>query len=274
MWKGIDVSDNQGIITWPQVKAAGCDFAILRSVRRSGKPDHQFAANLAGCRQQHIPVAVYKYTYALTPSQAAEEARQVIELLQAHGLSCRVWWDVEDASLQGLGRGVLTGIIQSACNTITGAGLQCGIYTGKAFYEAGYFDTSAFECPMWIARYPKSQYFDFTADPPEDKYRPQPTQPLAAWQYTSKGRISGINGVVDLNICYIPFWAAEQPQYYLQEIWHGSSIKRALESIGEDGSYSHRAQIAAVNGIVGYKGTAAQNTHMLNLLRTGQLLRV
>ena len=48
MWKGIDVSDNQGVIDWAQVAASKVAFAILRSVRRSGKEDHQFAANLEG----------------------------------------------------------------------------------------------------------------------------------------------------------------------------------------------------------------------------------
>lgn len=272
MWKGIDVSDNQGVISWNKVASAGCQFAILRSVRRSGKPDSQFAANVNGCITNGIPLAVYKYTYAITPSQAAAEAAQVADLLAAHGLSCPVWWDVEDPSLQELGPGVLTGLIQTARNTISAAGLDFGIYTGKAFYEAGYFDVSAFDCPFWVARYPSSAYFDFAAAPPADKYRPQPAQPLVAWQYTSKGRIDGVSGVVDLNACYIPFWdAPEDVGYYLQEIWHGSSIAHALESIGEDGSYQRRAQIAAVNGIQGYSGTAAQNTHMLNLLRTGQL---
>lgn len=66
---------------------------------------------------------------------------------------------------------------------------------------------------------------------------------------------------------------AREPEYYLHAIWHGNSITKALESIGEDGSYQHRAQIAAANGIVGYVGSAEQNTHMLNLLRTGQLIR-
>ena len=42
MWKGIDVSDNQGVIDWEQVAAAKVSFAILRSVRRSGKTDYQF----------------------------------------------------------------------------------------------------------------------------------------------------------------------------------------------------------------------------------------
>ena len=100
MWKGIDVSDNQGAVSWNQVKKAGCQFAVLRSVRRSGKPDGQFAANVSGCRANGIPFEVYKYTYATVPSVAAEEAKQVVDLLQRYGLSCRIWWDVEDASLK------------------------------------------------------------------------------------------------------------------------------------------------------------------------------
>ena len=275
MWKGIDVSDNQGTIDWKKVKAAGCQFAILRTVRRSGNPDKQFAANLAGCLAQGIPDQYYKYTYALTPTQAVEEAMQVIALLIAHDKKDgRVWWDVEDPSLRALSRGVLTGIIQSAADVIIGAGYQFGIYTGKSFYEEKIFDTDAFTCPMWIARYPNSGYYALADNPPADKYKPAVTQPLFGWQYTSKGRVDGINGVVDLNVCYIPFWTVQAPEYYLQDIWHGTSISKALESIGEDGSYQHRAQIAAANGIAGYTGTSLQNTHMLNLLRTGQLIKV
>ena len=83
MWKGIDVSDNQGAVSWNQVKEAGCQFAVLRSVRRSGKPDAQFGANVSGCRANGIPFEVYKYTYADVPSQAAEEAKQEIADAQA-----------------------------------------------------------------------------------------------------------------------------------------------------------------------------------------------
>jgi len=273
-YKGIDVSDNQGVINWAQVKASGCDFAIIRSVRRSGKADNQFTANVAGCLKQDIPFEVYKYTYALTPTQAVEEAKQVVALLRSQGLSCRVWWDVEDNSLRALNKDVLTGLIQSAADTIIGAGYQFGVYTGKSFYEEKVFDTDAFSCPFWVARYPNSGYYSLADNPPADKYKPAVTQPLFGWQYTSKGRVDGIGTVVDLNVCYIPFWTTQDPEYYLQDIWHGTSIARALESIGEDGSYQHRQQIAAANGIAGYSGTAVQNTHMLNLLRTGQLIKV
>ncbi len=51
------------------------------------------------------------------------------------------------------------------------------------------------------------------------------------------------------------------------------SISAALESIGEDGSYEYRAKIATANGITGYSGTADQNIQMLDLLKSGKLLK-
>ena len=50
-----------------------------------------------------------------------------------------------------------------------------------------------------------------------------------------------------------------------------TSIVNALKSIGADSSYAYRKQIAAANGISGYSGTAAQNTQMLSLLKSGAL---
>lgn len=111
MWKGIDVSDNQGTINWAQIPE-DVDFAVLRSVRRSGKADHQFATNLEGCRKHNIPVSVYKYTYAATQDAARQEAQQVVELLRSHHLSgAMVWWDVEDKDvLRPLGAAKADGV--------------------------------------------------------------------------------------------------------------------------------------------------------------------
>ena len=51
------------------------------------------------------------------------------------------------------------------------------------------------------------------------------------------------------------------------------SIAKALESMGFDGSYEYRAKIAAANGIADYSGTADQNIQMLDLLKSGKLLK-
>lgn len=55
--------------------------------------------------------------------------------------------------------------------------------------------------------------------------------------------------------------------------YNGVSIVDGLKSIGANSSYSYRGTIAIANGITGYKGTAAQNTQMLNLLKAGKLIK-
>lgn len=62
--------------------------------------------------------------------------------------------------------------------------------------------------------------------------------------------------------------------YYRAYTGKGTTLSAALTSLGINSSYSFRKKIAAANGIPGYVGTAAQNTHMYNLLKAGLLKRV
>ena len=61
--------------------------------------------------------------------------------------------------------------------------------------------------------------------------------------------------------------------YFPACMYSGVSIVDGLKSIGANSSYSYRCTIAAVNNISGYRGTAAQNTQMLNLLKAGKLIK-
>lgn len=219
MLKGIDVSDNQGVIAWDQVKNAGCQFAILRSVRRSGKTDYQFEANVDGCRKQGIPIDVYKYTYAPTEKTQIVEAGQVIDLLKKYNLKCRVWWDVEDRdTLAGIGKEKLTACIKAAERVITEAGYKFGIYTGLYVYKENWFDFSQFTCPLWTARYPSSAVKTLGMLP-DEKYLPNVGRPIWGWQFSSNGSVPGISTKVDLDICYedtvIYSQGANKSQYML-----------------------------------------------------------
>lgn len=208
MYKGIDVSDNQGVINWQKVKAAGVQFAVLRSVRRSGKADNQFANNVAGCRANNIPFDVYKYTYATTEDAARVEAQQVIALLDAVGIdkTTIVWWDVEDRNtLCGLGRDNLTSIINAAKDVIVSAGYRFGLYVGLYVYRETWFDFTKFATdPLWVARYPVSGEKDLSYNPPES-FKPDVDvgRDIWGWQYSSSGKVDGISGHVDLDICYV-----------------------------------------------------------------------
>ena len=259
MWKGIDVSDNQGVINWKKVKAAGCDFAILRSVRRSGRADYQFAANLADCRKYIIPVAVYKYTYATTEAQAQEEARQVIALLQENNLAAgtMVWWDVEDRNtLQPLGRAKLTALIQAARTVIEAAGYRFGIYVGLYVYNEGWFDFNQFAAaPLWVARYYNNyNVMQFDTDPDQSR-KPEVDRAIWGWQYTSTGRVPGINGNADLDICYQdpsgmeetgteagPIWCLS-----IADVWSEAIAKAAAAAY--PGCLVHKAAVLDVGGI-------------------------
>ena len=204
MWKGIDVSDNQGVIDWAQV-AQKVDFAVLRSVRRSGKTDYHFAVNLEGCRKYGIPVSVYKYTYATTPEAARQEAQQVVELLRSHHLTgTMVWWDVEDKEvLRPLGVAKLTECIRAAQEVITAAGYSFGLYVGLNVYKERWFDFDAFDgARLWVARYYRGYRTMSFDDDPDQSYKPSVDRKLDGWQYTSCGEVDGIKGDVDLDIAY------------------------------------------------------------------------
>ncbi len=65
-----------------------------------------------------------------------------------------------------------------------------------------------------------------------------------------------------------------QEIYYPVYTGKQATLSAALTSLGINSTYSFRRQIAAVNGISGYVGTAGQNTMMYNLLVAGFLKKV
>ena len=62
--------------------------------------------------------------------------------------------------------------------------------------------------------------------------------------------------------------------YLSNTTYTGVSIIDALKEIGVDSSYQYRARLAEVNDISDYRGTAEQNTRMLELLKNGRLKSV
>lgn len=276
--KGIDVSDNQGYIAWSKVKAAGVEFAILRSTRRSGNPDKQLSSNIKGCLENEIPMEFYKYSYAMSNSEAKQEARRVIEILKEYGIEASadavIWADIEYNKQLALGKKAVWEIYDNFKEIILNSGYGCGLYMGKYAYE-NQFDGAAISDKLWLARYYAGNTVMQFDETPDESKKPQAAagsgSELSGWQYTSCGRVSGINGNVDLNIKYAISSAAKvNTQYYATPEF---TLIDSLNRIGADSSYANRKKIAAANGIVNYSGTAAQNTEMLALLQEGKLIK-
>lgn len=267
---GIDVSDNQGYIDWKRVKAAGVEFAILRTVRRSGNIDKQLASNIKGCKENNIPFEFYKYTYAKTEAEVRAEARQVVDALLKLGVErgCRVWYDLEEDDIINLGKAHITKLYRAFKDELNKNGFECGLYKGMWDYNNKINKAEFVDEHKWIARYYKGYAEMKFPCTPNESYRP--VSDCDGWQFTSSGRVDGINGKCDLNIFYgdivVP---SVEPAYYKSPEF---TLIDHLNKIGVDSSYKFRKKIAEVNGINNYTGTADQNVYMLKLLNEGKLL--
>ncbi len=198
--KGIDIAKWNPVSDYAAV-ASQVEFAVLKIINKQNKEDGLFSTHLAGCRAYNIPIyGVYNYSYAEDIEKAKTDAMAVVSLLQKYDLKTIVWLDVEEIGIaQRIGR-ELGNVIKAYKNVIESAGYAFGIYTGLSFYNS--FIQPCIDVigntNMWIARYPLTSIFTILQDPPANK-KPV-VYGMMAWQYTSKGRIKGINGDVDLDI--------------------------------------------------------------------------
>lgn len=189
MKKGIDVSRYQLAINWEKVKNE-IDFAIIRC--GYGKVDNQkdrfFELNYSECKRLNIPVGVYHYTYATSVSEAIQEAKLVIKWLNNKDLDLPVYFDIEDAKLEKLGKNVLTEICIAFCREIEKAGYWAGIYANK-YWLTNVLDTAKLEklFTIWVAQYNVECTYKGKFD---------------IWQNSSSGKVDGIKGYVDTNIMY------------------------------------------------------------------------
>lgn len=195
MLYGIDVSRWNGTINWNTVKV---DFVLCKVSEKANNVEPTFRENYEGATKAGIPVGGYKYVYAKTVETARKEAEAVVSILGGKKLPAKFWIDMEDASIKGLGKAMLTKIIDAEAEILQKAGYEVGIYCNRDWYR-NVLDSAELSkrYPFWIARYPSVD--DGTI---KESLRPEGA---TIWQYSSKGRVSGINGNVDMNIAYTNF---------------------------------------------------------------------
>lgn len=267
---GIDVSSFQGYIDWKKVKAAGVQFAIMRTIRANGNVDEQLASNIKGCMENGIPFEFYKYTYADNEAAVRAEVRAVVEALTKLGVpkGCRVWYDLEEDDIIDKGPAHITKLYRAFKDELAKHGFVTGLYKGMWDYNNKINKEDFKNEAKWIARY----YNGYNEMPfgtiPNEKYRPAPD--CDGWQFTSSGIVDGIKGRVDMNIFYGEIVVPEvAPEYYDTPEF---TLIDSLNKIGADSSYKHRAKIAKANNIQNYVGSVEQNLLMLQLLNEGKLI--
>ena len=191
----MDVSRWQGRIDWDAVKRSGkIDGVMLRVLgSKGGKPyvDPAFERNYAACTARGIPVGGYYYTCAVTPRQTAAELAALRAALAGKNFQMPIAIDVEGANLRALTPAKLSARVAEAAAQLEAWGLYAMVYTYTNFADTALDMAALAAYDLWIADYRGHR----------------PTRKHGMWQYTSKGKIPGVSGPVDLSHAYKDYTA-------------------------------------------------------------------
>lgn len=199
---GIDVSSHQGNINWEDVASDGIDFAILRvGYRGYGsagniRQDEMFTENAQKALDAGLKIGVYFYSQAITAEEAVEEAQFVIDIIEEYDIECPVVFDWENEEGIGMRTDNLSGDIITACAVSFCEKIKAAGYTPAVYFNL----TDAYQ------RYDLAQISDYVfwyaqheGDSPAFYYQ------YSIWQYSDSGSVNGIDGYVDMNICFESF---------------------------------------------------------------------
>ena len=187
----IDVSIHNGAIDWAQVKSSGVDGAIIRcgyGRDLAKQDDARFKENIEGALAQGLRVGVYIYSYAKSEDSARSEAAHILRLVEPYKekITLPLYYDLEEA-------GTESGAKERACifgDIIEAAGFWCGIYASSYWFRTHLIGLDRFT--KWVA--------DWGANNGKPNARPTNISgSVDLWQYTSRGRVNGIRGDVDLD---------------------------------------------------------------------------
>ena len=219
---GIDVSKYNGDINWEQVKNEGVGFAIIRCGYRGSKTgaiveDPCFRKNIEGATSVGMPIGVYFFTQAVDEREAVEEASAVMSLIKDYKLTFPVFVDSESAGGKGRADDLevtqRSKVLQAFCETIRSGGYKAGIYASKNWFNKR-LDVSKLSADnvTWLAEYAEKTSYGGT---------------YQLWQYSSAGRIPGIEGRVDMDLSYL-------------DVGQGSNKRTTSKENQEDGQDNSR----------------------------------
>jgi len=194
--KGIDVSKWQGEIDWAKVKASGIKFAMIRLGYGSSDGtqcgvDSYFHKNVVNAVKAGVNVGCYFYSYAMSVEAAKKEAQFVVDTLNKYKgvFTYPISFDLEDPKQQALGKTVLTNMVIAFGDIIEKAGYWCSLYSNLNWLKNILDDSKLTRFDHWVAQWASACTYANKSI-------------TGMWQYSSTGKVDGINGNVDLDIAY------------------------------------------------------------------------
>lgn len=194
---GIDISGHQGDIDWVKVKESGISFAMVRAGFRTYGGgiltlDEYFRDNIIAAQSAGLETGAYFFSQATTVDEAIEEADAVLDSVAGLDMTYPIVYDWEmilddNARTDTVSVEMLADMCVAFCERIKAAGYTPMIYQNKSTAMKKLDLPRVAQYDFWLAEYgdEPSYYYDY-----------------AMWQYSSDGSVPGIEGRVDLNLCF------------------------------------------------------------------------
>lgn len=201
---GIDISAHNTVTDWNAIKADGIDFVMLRAGYRAygvgtGKlyKDDKFRQYYRAAKDAGLLVGAYFFSQAITEEEAVEEAILTAEMLEGCELDFPVAFDWElifhdkdGARTDNVPVDTLTDCVLAYCQNLESFGYKTMIYQNKRTTLFKLDMPRLKDYPFWLAEYGDGPTYVYDYD---------------MWQYACDGTVAGIEGKVDLNLCFRDF---------------------------------------------------------------------
>ena len=187
MLQGIDVSRWQGTIDWARVKAAGIKFAILKCGGSDAGfyTDRTFERNYQEAKKNGILLGAYYFVGkdCICYEAGQADAKRMLSICEGKEFELPLFIDCESQDPKW--KVGITDAILGFYDEITKAGRAAGVYASKTSgFKDRIEDERIQHIAHWVAQYNKE--CTYAGD-------------WKIWQKSSKGRVDGINGNVDLD---------------------------------------------------------------------------
>lgn len=184
IYEGIDVSEWQGDIDFEKVKEDGIKIVYIRAGQGFSYEDAKFERNYEEAKKYDLKVGVYHYVTARNEEQAKEQASFFVSLISRKEIDCKIAMDFE--YFPELSKEEINKIAITFLKEVERLSGKEAIVYSDAYNANNTFKGEVTKYPLWIAQYGVSE--------------PQNEGNWKNWegfQYTDKGRVSGIRGNVD-----------------------------------------------------------------------------
>lgn len=194
-FKGIDVSMYQGNIDFTKVKNSGVDFVIIRcnnwdNNRNCVVKDPYFEKNYKNAKAAGLKVGAYYFTWQTTTAGAKQDAALCLDYIKGKTFDYPIYFDLEWQKAFAQGKTVCSEMVKTFCNTLEHAGYWAGLYISRSPLQQYISASVAKRYALWVAEYGSRCNYGGT---------------YGMWQYSSTGKVSGISGNVDMDICYVDY---------------------------------------------------------------------